>query len=534
MGLQDNTNTIALYIRISLEDENKLFDTESMSISNQRNLLKKYVSEHEEFFGFKFIEFVDDGYTGTNFERPAFQSMIAQVRQGLIKTILVKDFSRFGRNYLEVGDYLEHIFPFLGVRIISINDNYDSANAIDTANSIDIAFRNILYDYYSKDLSKKVTSAMRVRQNEGKYVNTPPYGYIPDKDNKHHLVIDPPAAKIVQYIFNAVASGKSTTELAKELNAQRIPTPAQYKKRKTKQLSETKKSTLWDNHKILNILHNEKYTGTMINHKISSQKLRDRNPKRCPRDEWVIVPDSHEAIVTHEQFNAANNAIRKLRKTKKCSTKSTKNVFYCGYCGRKLEKHSRVSDPTYDCRNSAYQQHSDCSKIKFKLSTMETTLLEVFRIQQQLIEHEIAQQKQSSESAEHLTIKTQIDFLHKQLNALEVDHIHLYEKYKDRKLTKDEFIQLKTSMSEKKFTTQSEVDALTQKYETLCSTHQHIENAESAYQELIAETSSESELRNKMYQLIKRVDVYDEHNITIHWAFEDIFQQIIKSFPEIS
>ena len=161
-------------------------------------------------------------------------------------------------------------------------------------------------------------------------------------------------------------------------------------------------------------------------------------------------------------------------------------------------------------------------------------MLEVFRIQQQLIEHEIAQQKQSSESAEHLTIKTQIDFLHKQLNALEVDHIHLYEKYKDRKLTKDEFIQLKTSMSEKKFTTQSEVDALTQKYETLCSTHQHIENAESAYQELIAETSSESELRNKMYQLIKRVDVYDEHNITIHWAFEDIFQQIIKSFPEIS
>ena len=221
---------IAIYLRLSLEDVDKRSNSlkeESNSIVAQRSLIDSYLSQDALLCSLPRMEFCDDGFSGTNFQRPDFTKMIECAKHGEISCIVVKDLSRFGRDYLEVGDYLEHIFPFLGIRFISINDHYDSLQHEGKTIGMDVAFKNLVYDYYSKDLSKKVKSAMSMKQREAKYVNTAPYGYVVDPADKHHLIIEPRTAVVVRRIFLDIIAGKSCTQIAKELNAENIPTPAQ-------------------------------------------------------------------------------------------------------------------------------------------------------------------------------------------------------------------------------------------------------------------------------------------------------------------
>ena len=203
---------IAIYLRLSLEDvdkrTNKVKD-ESNSIASQRMLINRHLDQNPLLCDLPRIEFCDDGFSGTNFDRPDFAKMIECAKHGEISCIVVKDLSRFGRDYLEVGDYLEHIFPFLGIRFKSINDHYDSAKHEGKTIGMDIAFKNLIYDYYSKDLSKKVKSAMGMKQEKAKFVNTVPYGYKADPADKHHLIIDVETAPIVRRIFMEVIGFKS-------------------------------------------------------------------------------------------------------------------------------------------------------------------------------------------------------------------------------------------------------------------------------------------------------------------------------------
>ena len=210
---------IGIYLRLSLEDVDKKTNRakdESNSIVAQRQLLQRHIEQNPYLANLPQMEFCDDGFSGTNFERPDFQRMIEMVRNGEIHIVIVKDLSRFGRDYLEVGDYLEHIFPFLGVRMISINDHYDSERNQGNTAGMDIAFRNLIYDYYSKDLSKKVKSAMRTKQRSGSYITCCTYGYKVSPKNKHQMIIDPETAPIVRRIFADVIAGKSTSQVARE------------------------------------------------------------------------------------------------------------------------------------------------------------------------------------------------------------------------------------------------------------------------------------------------------------------------------
>lgn len=177
-------NTVDFYLRLSLEDGDQ--QDESNSITSQREILKDYIRSREEFTGFQIREHIDDGYTGTNFNRPAFQKMIALVKKNEVKTILVKDLSRFARDYIESGAYIEQIFPFMQVRFISVNDNYDSKNNENGISSLEIPFKNLVYDYYSKDISQKMRSSVRVRQDKGYYFGSKaPYGYVKNEKDHH-------------------------------------------------------------------------------------------------------------------------------------------------------------------------------------------------------------------------------------------------------------------------------------------------------------------------------------------------------------
>ena len=195
MGME---NTVAMYIRISLEDDDiQDGKEESNSITNQRALLKKYISGHEDFAGASVKEFLDDGYTGRNLDRPGFQELIGQCRTGKVGCIVVKDLSRLGRNYVEVGNLLEQVFPFLGVRVVSVNDGYDSAMLDGQTGGIDVVFRNLVYSLYSRDLSHKVKSAVETRMKRGEYIGPFAFfGYRKDPEDIHKLVIDGEAAEL--------------------------------------------------------------------------------------------------------------------------------------------------------------------------------------------------------------------------------------------------------------------------------------------------------------------------------------------------
>lgn len=244
------------------------------------------------------MEFCDDGFSGTNFIRPDFKRMIELAKQGEIGCIVVKDLSRFGRDYLEVGDYLEHIFPFLGIRFISVNDHYDSSNHDGKTVGMDITFRNLVYDYYSKDLSSKVKTAMRSKQEKGEFITCFTYGYKPSPENKHKMIIDEPAAEIVREIFDAVIAGKTTSEIAANLNARGIPTPQEHKGVRRKENTEPQ----WTHPRIVYMIRNIKYTGVMTNHTRESRFIRDKNQRRVPMSEWIIHPDAHEAIIPREKW----------------------------------------------------------------------------------------------------------------------------------------------------------------------------------------------------------------------------------------
>ena len=226
----DTLFKVGIYLRLSQEDKIKK-DTESNSIENQRRIIKKYIDSNEDLV---FIsEYVDDGYSGTSFNRPGFQEMLKDLKKSKIDTIIVKDLSRFGRNYVEVGRYLEDTFPTMRVRFISIIDKIDSFKNPESSSSMLVNFKNLINDEYARDISRKIKSVYRIKQKKGEYIAAHvPFGYRKDPDNKYHLLIDMEGAKIVKLIFELALNNKTAVQIADYLNERKFPTPSQYKKQK--------------------------------------------------------------------------------------------------------------------------------------------------------------------------------------------------------------------------------------------------------------------------------------------------------------
>lgn len=271
---------IALYIRLSSADRDKSENgkDESDSITAQRDMLRNFVAARPEFAGAEIIEFCDDGRTGTNFERTGVSKMLDAAKLGQINCIIVKDLSRFGRDYIEVGDYLEQIFPFLGIRFIAINDNYDSIDhPYGSAGLIDVSFKNVIYDLYSKELSEKVRSAKRQLAEKGYFLSPYAfYGYEKAPGSKHELMIDESTAVYVRELFERALNGESTTELARDFNLRGIPTPMMVKRQKNVTRnwnSKSHDSNIWTGSIIGKILKDERYTGSAVFGKMKRVKV---------------------------------------------------------------------------------------------------------------------------------------------------------------------------------------------------------------------------------------------------------------------
>jgi len=250
----------AAYVRLSMEDSGKL---DGYSLQNQKDLLMSFINDHNDLHLYKM--YVDNGYTGTQFERPAFDEMMQDMKSGLINCIVVKDLSRLGRNYLEAGNYLEQIFPFFKVRFISITDGYDSISPDFTDEALIIPLKNIINEGYAKDISVKVSSAIATRKRQGKFMGKVPlYGYLKDPDDKNHLVIDPEASLIVQRVFQMKLDGVSLGLIAKQMNEEGVPCPSKYFVLKGLSKETKYLNSFWDRNTAKRMLTNRMYLGCIV------------------------------------------------------------------------------------------------------------------------------------------------------------------------------------------------------------------------------------------------------------------------------
>lgn len=339
----------ALYGRLSIMDTRDR--KESESLETQMELMKNYICGKTEFC---LIDcYRDNGETGTNFQRPDFMRMMDDVRAGKINCIIVKDLSRFGRDFLETGNFLERILPFLGVRFISINDNYDSETA-GSGDILSVALKNLMNDIYAKDISAKVYSALDTKKKKGEFIgNFAAYGYVKSPEDKHKLIIDEEATPIVRRIFQMKDDGSGTTAIARTLTAEGIPNPSNHRYRQgviyTERFAE---NTPWGSQAVKNILMNPIYLGHMVQGK-KITKLHENQPqKRMSPDDWIIVENTHPAIIEQTQFDRVQTLLAEKkteyhdRLGKYDYLGKTENIFKglvaCGSCNRNMVRYKEV------------------------------------------------------------------------------------------------------------------------------------------------------------------------------------------------
>ena len=300
---------IALYIRLSLEDAK----TDSMSISSQRNILREYASELPEYANAELTEFVDNGYSGANFERPAVQELLDLVRANRIDCIMVKDFSRFGRNSLETGYFIERVFPLFHTRFISVNDDFDTQKLKGDTGGMEVAFKYLISEYYSRDMSVKTKTAKYLKFQRGEYQSKIcPYGY--RKGENGRMVPDPETSEVVQKIFEYAVNGMNAADIARELSRQQIPTPGEHKARKgikTHDVSRT--HGMWCNSTVLRILADERYMGTYVIGKREVTEIGGHKMRSKEESDWIKIPNHHIPLVNEEIFSKANASIQRFK-----------------------------------------------------------------------------------------------------------------------------------------------------------------------------------------------------------------------------
>ena len=383
----------ALYARLSVEDNGK----EADSIENQIALLESYISGCPDLSRVEL--FADNGYTGTNFHRPEFHRMMEAVQSGVIDCIVVKDLSRLGRNYIETSQFIEKICPFYGLRFIAVNDGFDTATVTDTA-QMSMALSNIVNDYYAKDISRKVTSALQTKMERGDYIgNYAPHGYCKDPENKNHLVIDPETAPVIRQIFQWRAEGVSYMEINRRLNEAGIPSPGQYRLEHGIETNNNRKgrSVLWNKHMVTEILKNIVYIGHLAQKK-GSQCLYAGIPYHITgEDEWIVVEHTHEPIISKELFEAVQKINREsAERSRENSGKYAylpreKNIFgkklTCAECGAVMKLHRSFSTKrdkayfTFKCPTYAEHGSKGCSDVKKRKADLDVTVFSFIKAQ---------------------------------------------------------------------------------------------------------------------------------------------------------
>ena len=454
----------ALYCRLSQDDE---LQGDSNSIKNQKAILQKYASDN----GFHNTEFfVDDGYSGTNFDRPDWKRLIAKVDSGDVGTIIVKDMSRLGRDYLQVGMYTEIKFPNADIRFIAINNGVDSENQSD---SDFIPFLNIINEWYAKDTSKKIRAVIKAKGESGKHLTTnPPYGYIKDPNDNNKWIVDPEAADNVRLIFKLCMEGYGPTQIASYLENEKILIPVYYLQSKginTPTRSLRQEPYHWEDSTIARILERMEYLGHTVNFRTYTKSYKQKKQMYHDKADWQIFENTHEAIIDEETFKIVQK-IRKGRRTDMGDMPMLSGMLYCADCGQKLYQ-VRCKDWTYDKYHfvcGTYRKiKGGCKSHQIRNVAVEKILLDSIRqITSYAREHEsefvemVANKSQAEINKSQRDNRRELEHSYKRMEKLDTIIQKLYEDNVEGKISDERFMKMSTSYEDEQKSLKARISEL--------------------------------------------------------------------------
>mgnify|MGYP003186093775 FL=1 len=540
----------ALYLRLSKEDGDVASGSknESNSIANQKSLIMDYLQSRPEFRVVSIRE--DDGFSGTDFNRPAFQAMMEDVKKGVINCIIVKDLSRFGRNYIEVGRYLEKLFPMLGIRFIAVNDNYDSLEA-DTAHDIVVPFKNLINDSYCRDLSVKIRSHLAIKRKNGEFIGAfACYGYLKDENNRNQLVVDTYAGQVVKDIFRMKINGMSQYRIADALNEQGILSPMEYKKYLGSHFESSFKvnpKAVWTAKAVTRILTNEVYTGVLVQGKQTTPNHKVKVRQEVDETDWIRVENAHESLIDRVLFDIVQNLMGRDTRTSPNETQvfPLSGLVYCGDCGhpmvRKISRYTKKEKAdtaqaygyflcSEKCGKGGCSWHriSENDLMGAVLGAVNLHIQKVLDVQEALkqIENAPSRQLMIQKYQERLSMKEE------ERKKAERLKIGIYEDLKDGLLDKDEYQKLKAEFDSRIAEADATVKELKRQITELEGSH----SANAPWMIYFQQFGRLEQLtRWAAAIIINKILVYEDNRIKITFNFEadlNRIQEILSAAEE--
>lgn len=511
---------LALYLRLSLEDEGE--KDESNSISNQRKQIYEYIHHDSELSRYEAVEFSDDGYSGTNMNRPGMQKLLKEVKANKIQCIIVKDMSRFSRDYIEMGTYLNQIFPFMGIRFIAINDHYDSREHHGSTIEIDTAFQTLLYDLYSKDVSVKVKASFENKCANGEYVfGQAPFGYEKSKEVKNTVIVNEKEAEIVRYIFLLAMQSKTSTQIARQLYEENVPTIMQMRNPEKKY--KDGKVHSWSAGAVRNILNNRFYLGEMAYGKSVRKSVGSQNGIAVPKEDWKVIRDHHEALISEEIYEQVS-LFKPGYSTKRNREKHPLiGKLYCGGCGYSLNYKPIRGKNRYrrfECRKHALLQIPECCTY-MSADLLEETVLMMLNKELMLRGNAMKQKENLSlfQRAEIQSLKKKLEECRQEIKLVQAEKDILYEKYALRQLDGKEYQKRAGGLTERLSSLSIKKDEAAMKLAALESEYR---KAEEDMKQIIRYSHIEVLTQEIVDTFIKKVYAYKDKRVEIEWNFVSI------------
>ena len=528
-----------LYGRLSVLDNGKV---DGEPIESQIAIIEQYVAGHPEL---KIVErYIDNGYTGTNFDRPNWERMMADVKSGRINCIIVKDLSRLGRNYIETGRFLERICPKLGIRFISVNDNYDTAE-IKSQDEFAASLKNIVNDYYAKDISLKSGSALKAKRQRGEYIGSyAPHGYLKDPSNKNHLIINPETAPVIQQIYQWRAEGLGYGTITRMLNERGIPSPGRYRFEHGIVTNNNKKgsSLLWNRHALTDILRNIVYIGHLAQGKCTASLARGIPVHRTPESEWDIAYHTHDPIITEELFNQVQEINRSRADAYNANYGACSHLpkgdnpyrerLVCADCGtqmklyRNLSKNHKKAYFTYIC--PTYEEHQElrCTKKTIRSNALDAMVLKTLKIQMELFcdAHQVLERlsKKQPKFPAH-TEENELQQLEQQVKRKQGYATSLYADYRTGLLTREEYTFARGKYQEEVAALQGRISQLQERL-TLTS---QVSDCAKSWMALIEQyKSAEIVSRELVTAFISEIRLSADGSIKVSFLFQDELSRI--------
>ena len=527
----------AIYVRLSKEDGDVAgaSKAESNSISNQKELIRDFLKDKEDIVVVS--ERVDDGYSGSSFERPGFQQMLEDIRRGAVDCVIVKDLSRFGREYIDTGRYIERLFPALGVRFIAVNDHYDSLRGDGQGDEILVPFKNLINDAYCRDISVKIRSHLEVKRKNGEFIGSfAPYGYQKDEGCRNRLVIDPVAAGVVRDIFRMKLHGMSQDAIAGRLNDMGVLSPMEYKSASGSNYQtgfKTGERALWSSVTVRRILENECYVGNLVQGRQTTPNHKVKKSFVKPEKDWVRIEKNHEAVVSDRDFAIVQ---RLLGMDTRMSPEQSEvyplaGMVVCADCGAAMVRKNVCSGKRkyryYVC--SRNKETKECASHRIGVERLEEAVLEVLKVQvANVLDLKRAMEKVSEIPFQELDIRE----LERRIEQKEAEVLRcrelrnmLYEDMKDGIVSKEDYRELHEAYTQRRDLAEEAVRQMKGEIEDILASN----TDKYRWLDYFAEHENIDRLtRNVAVELIERVKVVDRETVEVVFSFGDCYREVLE------